>query len=144
MRFPWYTEYLLFTSACWWVKYLWKRSLIKHSCSWHDKLIVLWILKKRAKMWKYFYVKQNKYCKSFTIDIYKNQHTNKQRRKKRHYNIFTSSFLKEEKNKMGKTELHKIKTMKIKKERKNKVNLSTLLVSLPAAAHQTLTSTFLN
>ena len=50
--------------------------------------------------------------------------------------------MKEEKNKMEKTELHKIKTMKIKKDRKNKVNLSTLLVSLPAAAHQTLTSTF--
>ena len=43
---------------------------------------------------------------------------------------------------MEKTELHKIKTMKIKKDRKNKVNLSTLLVSLPAAAHQTLTRTF--
>ena len=30
--------------ARWWEKYLSKRSLIKHTCSWCDKLIVKWII----------------------------------------------------------------------------------------------------
>ena len=34
----------------WWEKYLSKRSLLKHTCSWRDKLIVLSILKRQAKM----------------------------------------------------------------------------------------------
>ena len=33
----------------WWEKYLSKRSLLKHTYSWRDKLIVLWILNRQAK-----------------------------------------------------------------------------------------------
>ena len=33
-----------------WEKYLSKRRLIKHTCSWHDKLIVSWTLKRKAKI----------------------------------------------------------------------------------------------
>ena len=36
--------------ARWWEKYLSKRSPFKHTCSWHDKLIVLWILNRQAKI----------------------------------------------------------------------------------------------
>ena len=36
--------------AQWWEKYLSKRSLLKHTCSWRDKLIVLWILDRPAKI----------------------------------------------------------------------------------------------
>ena len=36
--------------AQWWEKYLQKRSLIKHTCSWRDKLIILWTLKRQAKI----------------------------------------------------------------------------------------------
>ena len=36
--------------ALWWEKYLSKRSLIKHTCSWRDKLIVLWTLNGQAKI----------------------------------------------------------------------------------------------
>ena len=36
--------------ARWWEKYLSKRSLLKNTCSWHDKLIVLWILNRQAKI----------------------------------------------------------------------------------------------
>ena len=31
-----------------WKKYLSQRSSLKHTCSWHDKLIVLWILNRQA------------------------------------------------------------------------------------------------
>ena len=34
--------------ARWWEKYLSKRSLIKHSCSERDKLIVLWTLNRQT------------------------------------------------------------------------------------------------
>ena len=34
----------------WWEKYLSKRSPLKHTCSWPDKLIVLWILNRQAKI----------------------------------------------------------------------------------------------
>ena len=33
-----------------WEKYLSKRHLIKHTCSWRDKLIVLWTLNRQAKI----------------------------------------------------------------------------------------------
>ena len=36
--------------AWWWEKYLWKRSPLKHTCSWRDKLIVLLILNRQAKV----------------------------------------------------------------------------------------------
>ena len=36
--------------ARWWEKYLWKRSLIKHTCSWRDKRVVLWTLNRQAKI----------------------------------------------------------------------------------------------
>ena len=36
--------------ARWWKKYLSKRSLITHTCSWHDKLVVLWTLNRQAKI----------------------------------------------------------------------------------------------
>ena len=35
--------------AQWWEKYLSKSSLIKHTSSWYDKLIVLWTLNRQAK-----------------------------------------------------------------------------------------------
>ena len=34
----------------WWEKYLSKRSPLKHTCSWRDKLIILWILNRQAKI----------------------------------------------------------------------------------------------
>ena len=34
----------------WWEKYLWKSSLIKHTCSWRDRLIILWTLDRQAKI----------------------------------------------------------------------------------------------
>ena len=34
----------------WWEKYLLKRSPLKHTCLWCDRLIVLWILNRQAKM----------------------------------------------------------------------------------------------
>ena len=36
--------------ARWWKKYLSKPSLIKHTCSWCDKLVVLWTLNRQAKI----------------------------------------------------------------------------------------------
>ena len=36
--------------ARWWEKYLSKRSPLKHTCLWHDKLNVLWILKWQVKI----------------------------------------------------------------------------------------------
>ena len=41
----------------WWEKYLSKRSLIKHTCSWRDKHIVLWTLNRQAKI-KNIFIKQ--------------------------------------------------------------------------------------
>ena len=45
--------WVIFLPSCarWWVRYLSKRSLIKHTCSWHDKLIIWWTL---TEKWKYF------------------------------------------------------------------------------------------
>ena len=40
----------LTTTFRWWEKYLPKRSLINHICSWRDKLIVLWRLSRQAKI----------------------------------------------------------------------------------------------
>ena len=50
--FKWATfrEILLPSSGRWWEKYLSKHSPLKHTCSWRDKLIVLWILKRQAKI----------------------------------------------------------------------------------------------
>ena len=36
--------------AQWWEKYLSKRSLIKHICSWREKRIVLWRLNRQANI----------------------------------------------------------------------------------------------
>ena len=36
--------------AQWWEKYLLKGSLIKHICSWREKLIVLWRLNRKANI----------------------------------------------------------------------------------------------
>ena len=44
-----YSKFAGFFSK-WWKKYLSKRSLIKHVCLWHDKLIVLWTLNRQAKI----------------------------------------------------------------------------------------------
>ena len=38
------------TGEVWWEKYLSKRSPLKHTCWWRDKLIVLWILHRQAKI----------------------------------------------------------------------------------------------
>ena len=37
-------------TARWWEKYLSKGSLVKHTCSWRDKLIVLWALNRQTKI----------------------------------------------------------------------------------------------
>ena len=44
--------------ALWWEKYLSKRSLIKHTCSWRDKLILLWTLNRQAKI----FLRISHYC----------------------------------------------------------------------------------
>ena len=36
--------------AWWWEKFLSRRNLFKHTCSWRVKLIVLWTLNRQAKM----------------------------------------------------------------------------------------------
>ena len=46
---PCFDRYFSHHWAQWWKKYLSKRSLIKHTCSWRDKLIVLWTLNRQAK-----------------------------------------------------------------------------------------------
>ena len=48
--FPLNTCDIIIYVARWWDKYLSKRSLIKHTCSWRDRLIVLWTLNRQAKI----------------------------------------------------------------------------------------------
>ena len=48
--FPLNMRDIIIYVARWWEKYLSKRSLIKHTCSWRDKLIALWTLNRLAKM----------------------------------------------------------------------------------------------
>ena len=48
--FPLNIRDIIIYFARWWEKYLSKRSLIKHTCSWRDKLIVLWTLNRQAKI----------------------------------------------------------------------------------------------
>ena len=38
------------SSSPWWEKHHSKRSLIKHTCTWREKLIVLWTLNRQAKI----------------------------------------------------------------------------------------------
>ena len=47
--FPLNMRYIIINVARWWEKYLSKRSPLKHTCSGHDKLIVLWTLNRQAK-----------------------------------------------------------------------------------------------
>ena len=46
----WYAFKQAAVNARWWEKYLSKRSPLKLTCSWHDKLIILWILNRQAKI----------------------------------------------------------------------------------------------
>ena len=39
--FPLNMRGIIIYVAWWWEKYLWKRSVLKHTCSWRDKVIVL-------------------------------------------------------------------------------------------------------
>ena len=48
--FPLNMRDIIIYVARWWEKYLSKRSLIKHTCSWRDKLIALRTLKRQAKI----------------------------------------------------------------------------------------------
>ena len=48
--FPLNISDMIIYVAWWWEKYLSKHSLIKHTCSWCDKLIVLWRLNRQAKI----------------------------------------------------------------------------------------------
>ena len=41
---------IIIYTAWWWEKYLSKGSLAKHTCSWRDKLIVLWALNRQTKI----------------------------------------------------------------------------------------------
>ena len=45
-----FERYFSHHRARWWEKYLSKRSPLKHTCSWHDKLIAFWILNRQAKI----------------------------------------------------------------------------------------------
>ena len=52
-------------------KYLSERSLTKHSCSWRDKLIVLWTLNRQAKIFsRISYI----VCESFLLWLTRNFH----------------------------------------------------------------------
>ena len=44
------TAKVLVVLARWWEKHLSKRNPLKHTCSWRDKLILLWILNRQAKI----------------------------------------------------------------------------------------------
>ena len=48
--------------ARWWEKYLSKLSHLKHACSWRDKLIVLWILNRQAKIFLRINLFLSLYC----------------------------------------------------------------------------------
>ena len=50
--FKWATFWEI--QARWWKKYLSKRSPLKHTCSWRDKLIVLSILNRQAKIFVFY------------------------------------------------------------------------------------------
>ena len=52
--------------AQWWEKYLSKRSLIKHTRSWHDKLIVLWTLNRQTKV----FLRMKMLIKHFFYDFF--------------------------------------------------------------------------
>ena len=61
----------------WYNKFImsWTSSPLKHTCSWHDKLIILWILNRQAKIslcistseWSKFF--KAKYYISLTVDF---------------------------------------------------------------------------
>ena len=44
---------MIIYAALWWEKHLSKRSLIKHTWSWRDTLIILWTLNRQAKMFSH-------------------------------------------------------------------------------------------
>ena len=49
-KFPLNKCNIIIYVAQWWEKYLLKGSLIKHICSWREKLIVLWRLNRQANI----------------------------------------------------------------------------------------------
>ena len=51
-----FDRYFSHHRARWWEKYLSKRSVIKHTCSWRDKLIALWTLNRQAKIFLRIYI----------------------------------------------------------------------------------------
>ena len=59
----------------WWEEYLSKRSPLKHSCSWHDKLIVLWILNRQAKIFLHMAKKWPKISENICHAPYLRNHT---------------------------------------------------------------------
>ena len=55
--FPLNVRNIIIYVARWWEKCLSEHSLIKHTCSWRDKHIVLWTLNRQAKI-KNIFIKQ--------------------------------------------------------------------------------------
>ena len=55
--------------ARWWEKYLSKRSLLKYTCSWRDKVIVLWILNRQAKIFLRIYSSCSKYARTWVVNM---------------------------------------------------------------------------
>ena len=64
---------IIIYAARWWGKHLSKRSLIKHTCSWYDKLIVLWILNRQAKV--FLHISKHIMVKPFLAKIRKLEKT---------------------------------------------------------------------
>ena len=58
--------------AWWWEKYLLKSSLIKHTCSWRDKVIVLWTLNRQIFLRITFCLLNNKGSKWLTLTAFMN------------------------------------------------------------------------
>ena len=80
--FPLNMRDIIIYVAQWWEKYLSKRSLIKHTCSWRDKVIVLWTLNRWAKiflcmlfqflknLWVFIWFRKTKVCRKIQIMLY--------------------------------------------------------------------------
>ena len=49
-KYAWHNHLCHLWHNHWWEKYFSKRCLIKHTCSWRDKLVLLWTLNRQAKI----------------------------------------------------------------------------------------------
>ena len=53
----------------WWEKYFSKRSLVKHTCSWRDKLMVLWTVNRQANIFLQM-ICNSQNCHNFFMSIW--------------------------------------------------------------------------